>query len=116
MHDSGVLRRGVVKSRLMTGVRHTLSRHRPRRRAIQYSEALVIEPKGRSVLDTPLSRGMTVIARSGSHRTGCANNVKPRPLAATGASRKRTQSSDQYPQTLTVRQRKPNGVGTRRVT
>jgi hypothetical protein len=48
--------------------------------------------------------------------TGCANNVKTRPLAATGAYRKRMQSSDQYPQTLTVRQRKPNGVGTRRVT
>jgi hypothetical protein len=29
-------------------------RHRPRKRAIQYSEALVIEPKGCGVLDTPL--------------------------------------------------------------
>jgi hypothetical protein len=37
--------------------------------------------------------------------TGCANNVKPRPPVATGASRKRMQSSDQYPQTLMVRRR-----------
>src|SRR5712675_2823251 len=32
---------------------HTHSRHRPRRRAIQYSEASVIEWKSRGVLDTP---------------------------------------------------------------
>src|SRR5260370_6395018 len=35
--------------------------------AIQYSEALVIEPKGCGVLDTSLSRGMTVLARSDAH-------------------------------------------------
>jgi hypothetical protein len=29
----------------------------------QYSEALVIEPKSRGVLDTPLSRSMTVFVR-----------------------------------------------------
>ncbi|RZN12086.1 hypothetical protein CWO91_06050 [Bradyrhizobium genosp. SA-3] len=29
-------------------------------RAIQYPEAVVIEPRGRGVLDSPLSRGMTV--------------------------------------------------------
>ena len=29
-------------------------RHRPRRRTIQYSEALVMEPKGRGVLDARL--------------------------------------------------------------
>src|ERR1700719_1916367 len=34
--------------------RHALSRHRPRRRAIQYSETLVMESKGRGVLDTRL--------------------------------------------------------------
>ena len=35
------------------------SRHRPRRRTIQYSRALMMESKSRSVLDTPLSRSMT---------------------------------------------------------
>jgi hypothetical protein len=68
--------------------RHTLSRHRPPtgrreappddglRRAIQYSEALVMEPRSRGLLDTPLEpvigfaegetrwRSMTVLARS----------------------------------------------------
>jgi hypothetical protein len=43
--------------------RHALSRHRPRKRATQYSEAFVIEPKSRGVLDTPLSRSMTVFVR-----------------------------------------------------
>ena len=33
--------------------------HRPRRRAIQYSETLVIEPRSCGVLDSPPSRGMT---------------------------------------------------------
>src|SRR5882762_2589826 len=42
---------------------HTLSRHRPRKRAIQYSEAPMMESIGRSVLDTPLSRSMTIFAR-----------------------------------------------------
>src|SRR6266436_9242773 len=42
---------------------HTLSRHRPRKRAIQYSEASMMESIGRSVLDTPLSRSMTIFAR-----------------------------------------------------
>src|SRR5882672_2285478 len=50
---------------MMRSPRHTLSRHRPRRRAIQYSETSVIESKGRSVLDTPLSRSMTASARRG---------------------------------------------------
>jgi len=40
-------------------VRHTLSRHRPRKRTIQYSRAVAIESRSRSVLDTPLSRSMT---------------------------------------------------------
>ncbi len=35
-----------------------LSRHRPRKRAIQYSEALVMEPKSRGVPDTPHARRM----------------------------------------------------------
>src|SRR5229473_5711194 len=39
---------------IMRSPRHALSRHRPRRRAIQYSEALVMESKSCSVLDTPL--------------------------------------------------------------
>src|SRR5467141_4548912 len=54
---------------------HTLSRHRPRKRAIQYSEAPMMESIGRSVLDTPLEpviglaegetrwRSMTIFAR-----------------------------------------------------
>src|SRR6266702_1601543 len=42
---------------------HTLSRHRPRKRATQYSEAPMMESIGRSVLDTPLSRSMTIFAR-----------------------------------------------------
>src|SRR5882757_1407117 len=33
---------------------HAPNRHRPRRRAIQYSEASVMESKGRGVLDTRL--------------------------------------------------------------
>jgi hypothetical protein len=54
--------------------RHTLSRHRPPpgrrfappddrlRRATQYSEASMMDSKGRGVLDTPLSWSMTVFA------------------------------------------------------
>jgi hypothetical protein len=34
--------------------RHTFSRHHPRRRVIQYSEASVMDPKGRGVLDRPV--------------------------------------------------------------
>jgi hypothetical protein len=49
---------------LMRSSRQTLSRRRPRRRAIQYSEAPMMESMGRGVLDTPLSRSMTVFARS----------------------------------------------------
>jgi hypothetical protein len=41
--------------------RHTFGRHRPRKRAIQYFEALVIETKSCGVLDTPLSRSMTAL-------------------------------------------------------
>jgi hypothetical protein len=53
----------------------TFNRHRPRKRAIQYSETSVTEPKRRGVLDTPLEpviglaggetrwRGMTFFAR-----------------------------------------------------
>jgi hypothetical protein len=36
------------------------------RRAIQYSKAPVMESRSRGVLDTPLSRSMTVSARSGA--------------------------------------------------
>jgi hypothetical protein len=51
----------------------TLNCHHPRKRVIQYSETLAIDPKGRGVLDTLLAPGMTdpsatltrvVIARS----------------------------------------------------
>jgi hypothetical protein len=45
--------------------RHALSRHRPRKRAIQYSEAPVIESRSCSVLDTPHARGTTVLGGAG---------------------------------------------------
>jgi hypothetical protein len=46
----------------------TLSRHRPRRRAIQYSKAASDETeKPRGVLDTPLSRGMTAQSKWAVH-------------------------------------------------
>src|SRR6267154_6131886 len=38
---------------------HYHTRHRPRRRAIQYSRNVADQSRGRGVLDTPLSRGMT---------------------------------------------------------
>jgi hypothetical protein len=47
-----------------TNAYQILCRHRPRKRAIPYSEAPVMESRSRSVLGTPLSRGMTVCARS----------------------------------------------------
>src|SRR6266513_5322946 len=46
--------------RMSRGRGNTLNRHRPRRRAIQYSETPMMESRNRSVLDTPLSRSMTV--------------------------------------------------------
>ena len=50
---------------------HT-SRHRPRKRATQYSAALVIEPKGRGVLD-PRVRG------DDRERRGCPTGKSPKP-------------------------------------
>ena len=41
--------------------RHTLSRHHPRRRVIQYSRESAVQSRSCGVLDTPLSRGMTVL-------------------------------------------------------
>src|SRR6266404_1648819 len=41
-------------------------RHRPRKRAIQYSRDGCAESRGRGVLDSPLSRGMT--ANCGARR------------------------------------------------
>src|SRR6266567_9300560 len=44
----------------MDTARNVISRrHHRRKRMIQYSAAGVIERRGRGVLDTPLSRGMT---------------------------------------------------------
>src|SRR4051812_16355622 len=40
--------------------------HRPRKRTIQYSEAAVIEPISRGVLDTPPSRGTTTAVGEGN--------------------------------------------------
>ena len=39
--------------------RHHVRCHHPRKRVIQYSRALAIEPRSRGVLDTPLSRSTT---------------------------------------------------------
>jgi hypothetical protein len=44
-------------------MRHTLGRRRPRKRAIQYSEASVMESRSCGVLDTPLSRSMTALGK-----------------------------------------------------
>ena len=44
-------------------------RHYPRRRMIQYSEELVIEPRTRGVLDTPPSRSMTAVVGGASSST-----------------------------------------------
>src|ERR1700724_4066265 len=65
------------------------SRHHPRKRVIQYSVTSVIGPKGRGVLDTPLSRGMTdeweermrhtlnvVPAKAGTHNHRCLCEAK----------------------------------------
>jgi hypothetical protein len=41
--------------------RHTLTRHRPRKRTIQYSETPMMESRSRSVLDAPHARGMTAL-------------------------------------------------------
>src|ERR1700692_4550982 len=38
---------------------HTFPRHRPRKRATQYPETLVMESRSSGVLDAPLARGMT---------------------------------------------------------
>ena len=50
-------RRGCLEIESVTmhciRTRHALSRHRPRKRAIQYSETSMMESKGRSVPDTP---------------------------------------------------------------
>src|SRR6267142_4735007 len=56
--------------------RHALSRHRPRRRAIQYSEALVMESKGRGVLDTRL-RGYDVSSAAAQQAKQVQPNVAP---------------------------------------
>ena len=46
--------------------RHTLNRHHPRKRVIQYSRALTFHCWRRGVLDHPLSRVMTIV-RCGSN-------------------------------------------------
>src|SRR5580658_5452499 len=38
-------------------------RHHPIKRMIQYSRALVLQPRGCGVLDTPLSRGITAVLK-----------------------------------------------------
>src|SRR5450755_3746207 len=48
MHNPGAMRRGNAPGR-----------HHQRKRAIQYSEASVIEPRSCGVLDTSVSRSMT---------------------------------------------------------
>ena len=62
----------------MTAPRHTTPTAVIARldRAIQYSEATVIEPRGRSVLDTPHARGMT--AHCGAAPTRHTPSCHPR--------------------------------------
>jgi hypothetical protein len=48
---------------------NTLSRRRPRKRAIKYSEAPVMESRIRGVLDTPHARGMTALCEERSERS-----------------------------------------------
>src|SRR6266404_2390396 len=65
----GLLRRFRLRSMSFGGqsllamtaekARYTLTRHRPRRRTIQYSRAGVMKSRTRGVLDTPHARGMT---------------------------------------------------------
>ncbi len=45
------------------------SRHHPRKRVIQYSEAPMMKSKSRGVLDTPLSRSMTAICETAKRST-----------------------------------------------
>src|SRR5450631_582198 len=54
-------------------------RHRPRRRAIQYSEVSVTEPRNRGVLDTPHARGTTTVngARQSSKQRWWARSALP---------------------------------------
>src|SRR5450631_534274 len=54
------LSKSSIRGASLTRARHIHTRHYPRTRVIQYSEALVMEPKGRGVPDTPHARGMTV--------------------------------------------------------
>src|ERR1700722_5281058 len=54
MHNSGAMRREDAPGR-----------RRPRKRAIQYSETSVIEPRSCGILDTPLSRSMTTSYEAG---------------------------------------------------
>jgi hypothetical protein len=77
-HNPGAMRRGIAESRLMntdaphyrssspaTGSRECAPDDRLRR-AIQYSEASMIEPKSCGVLDPPHARGTTVYSGAAS--------------------------------------------------
>jgi len=54
MAPRGHLTVAVGMTRLLATKRHTPDPHRPRKRAIQHSEAPAMESKGRGVLDAPL--------------------------------------------------------------
>jgi hypothetical protein len=56
-----------------------LHRHRPRKRATQYSRASVMEAKSCGVLDTPLSRGMTGFSGAASLRYSSIATPPPSP-------------------------------------
>jgi hypothetical protein len=95
MRDSGASRREIAKLRLMnTNAPHSQlsspangSAEWPPddrlRRAIQYSETSMMESRSRSVLDTPLSRSVTVIATNETTRqsrlrhSGAMRSIEP---------------------------------------
>src|ERR1700742_4017050 len=56
--------------------RQYTTRHRPRRRAIQYSEASAIDPRSRGVLDTPHARGMTIRCKATKRCPSCVLGLK----------------------------------------
>ena len=107
-----------------TKTRHIPNRHRPRKRAIQYSEASVMESIDRSVLDTPLEpviglaggetrwRSMTVLVK-GCRPLALPKNQTRRPafVRATGVFRDASQQLRirLLPQGLRSRGRNPTG-------
>ena len=73
IHSSFTRRDGLLRfarnDGFMRPPRHTPSRRRPRKRAIQYSGTSMMESKGHSVLDIPHARAMTAFSiKQARHR------------------------------------------------